>query len=503
MRARDTAVALLGLLLMNSWLKAATIEVPLAEWEKMKADIEALRKKDAAANAIEKSPVDKTLAKYGPNAAVTTKAGRLTLSGFVQIWYYTIQNDHRGLFDDRTVNDITDINSTSDNDSLRIRRTELRFTMDLNEHLTTVVMLDPAREATSFPAFPTNQGIFKRAANSRTGSAVTNVQTGAGGVPRFLQDAYIVYKGIVPHHEFQIGQFKPPSFAESARTSNQLDFVERSFLGQLGDNRDLGGTVRGSWHEERIQYWLGAFDGAGNLLQSAGQAQNRSDDNDAKDYVFRALFRPVWKHSTWGNLELGGAALLGEHGESGSPDPIADPTNGLNRQTTAARRFNAWADYQPGGPAKGLWLRGEWGSITDRNAPSSVVDLLGNDLDAKGTQDYAKATTVQGWYASAGYKVGDSPYAATLPTWFQPFEFALRYEALQNTQVADLVKPDHTDNFKTQVYTGGINYYMSGHNAKIQLNYNHVLNPDGGNNPNRNFHDVRNDSLVVNFQVGF
>ena len=68
----------------------------------------------------------------------------------------------------------------------------------------------------------------------------------------------------------------------------------------------------------------------------------------------------------------------------------------------------------------------------------------------------------------------------------------------------DLIKPDHTDVFKTQVYTAGINYYIKNHNAKIQLNYNFVKNPEGDDNAgNRNFHDVNNDNFVINFKVAF
>jgi hypothetical protein len=487
-----------------------------AEESVTRADIETLKKEIAELRDQNRALKDKTTpiqgsvgkaidSKYGPNAPVSTKAGKLNISGFVQVWYYSIQNDSRGLFDDHSVNNVTDTNEASDNDSFRIRRTELRFTLDLSENISIVLMLDPAREATSFPALPSNQGIFKRLPNSATGGTVSGVQSGAGAAPRLLQDAYINYHGVVPHHDFQIGQFKPPFGEEGLRPSGQLDFVERSFIGQIGDARDLGASIHGSWLNERVQYWTGVFDSAGNYLQSAGQQQNRSDDNDAKDFVARLIVRPVWKNETWGNLEFGGSVQAGRHGESGTDNPVKNPINGLNRLSTWATRYGLWGSYLPGGPARGLWLRGEWARFNDRNAPGSVIDLLGNDIDAKGTQDYAKPTSAEGWYFSAGYKLSDSVFTDCGPRWLRNFEFALRYEAFQNVQTADLVNPSHTDVYKTQVFTGGINYYIQGHNAKIQLNYNAVDDPDGRDNAgNRAFNrHLRNDNVVVNFQAGF
>ena len=89
---------------------------------------------------------------------------------------------------------------------------------------------------------------------------------------------------------------------------------------------------------------------------------------------------------------------------------------------------------------------------------------------------------------------------------------------MENILVADLVQPNaHTDVFATDVWTAGINYYIKGNNAKIQLNYNMVDSPDAGatvtrgfpgavgtaTGPRRNFRGVDNNSLIVNFQVAW
>jgi hypothetical protein len=497
---------------------AARAEVSQADWEALKKEMADLRKDNAEirkqndelagkVNPI-KSSVDKMLdTKYGPGAAVTTKVGKLQISGLLQVWYYSIQNDTKGLFEDDTLNDIHDTNEANDNDSFRIRRSEIKFIMDINDYVKAEVMIDPAREAQSFPGMSSNTATAKRGLNVN----LANVQGGVGAAPRLLQDAFVEFHHLTPHHDFKIGQYKPPFGEEGIRSSSQLDFVERSMIGQIGDARDQGITAHGEWWGSdgkgagRFQYWLGAFNAPGNFQASGGQFQNRSDDNDAKDFVYRVLVRPLWKNECWGNLELGMSSQFGKHGESGARDPIDTPLNGLNRNTTWAIRHDAWAYYAPGSAVRGLWFRGEWAAYKDRNAPQQVIDLLGQGgaTGDQTTQTNPKPFWSSGWYFATGYKIMDSRWGGDCPHWFKGFEFTFRYDCMTNVTTADLVKPDHTDVFRTNIWTGGINYYIKNHNAKIQANYNIVDNPETGHNPNRNFHDVRNDNFVVNFQVAF
>ncbi len=56
------------------------------------------------------------------------------------------------------------------------------------------------------------------------------------------------------------------------------------------------------------------------------------------------------------------------------------------------------------------------------------------------------------------------------------------------------------DRFKTQVITAGVNYFIKGHNAKLQFNYNWVLEEE---NSARDLREVSNDNFVLNFQVGW
>lgn len=515
--------ALLAALMFGQMAHAA--DTTQAEIDKLKKEIEDLRRRTMTQNApVGKGSVDKALdSKYGPNSTVSTRNGKLHIGGLVQVWYYSIENDNKGLFDDPAGTGIADTNEASDNDSFSIRRAELSFKMDIHENVTSYVMLDFAREVGTRPSFPSNTG-YKTAnqlapgfasANDLAGStgAVGGVASGAGGIPNILQDALINFHGVVPHHDFTIGQYLPTFSEEDFGPNSMLDFVERSFIGNQYA-REIGLTIHGSWWDNggggpycgggdngRFQYWLSAFNGAGNYLQTGGQSQNRADDNDEKDFLGTILVRPVWKQETWGSLELGWSSGVGVHGESSGSDPVGAPINGLNRNQNWAIRHDGWLHYRAGGPVRGLWLKGEWQWQKDRNSPGSVVDLTANDVNGIGFQTNGKPTETTGFYASLGYKMSESRWADNCNNWLRPFEFLVRYEQFDNVYVADPANAAHTNIYQTKVFTPGVNYYIKGHNAKIQANYNIVNNPDGS--VTTPFHDVRNNSFVVNFQVMF
>jgi hypothetical protein len=134
-------------------------------------------------------------------------------------------------------------------------------------------------------------------------------------------------------------------------------------------------------------------------------------------------------------------------------------------------------------------------------------------LGAAGTQTLPHPFVVEGFYVATGYKISDSVFKDSAPGWLKNFEFAVRYEQFENVTVADLAYPSsRTDVFATDVWTAGINYYIKGDNAKIQLNYHVVDNPDANSSSllgrtaataPRHFHAVENNSLIVNFQVAW
>jgi len=261
-------------------------EVSREDFDNLKAELEVLRARAVAKQAPPTptaGPIGRTEAlldnKYGPNAKVTAKTGRLTLSGLLQVWSYSIQNDNVDY-----VADEMQTNELFDNDGYRIRRAEMKFSLDLTEDITAVIMIDPTGgdEANTFPGVPSNQGVvgkgfisggstttleeleeilsahfglgssgysnYNRSSSERAiaRSARRRLHQGFVRTNRVLQDAYINYHSpLIPHHDFTIGQFKAPSGEEAYRNSGQLDFAERAMINQFGNQRDLGIMVHG------------------------------------------------------------------------------------------------------------------------------------------------------------------------------------------------------------------------------------------------------------------
>jgi len=542
------------------------------DYSNLKKEVEDLKKKlttNAGAPKVA-GPIGKASAsvanKYGPNAPVTTKTGKLQIGGLLQVWAYHINNDNRNayvLINDsrlaRFFRDTYNSNEINDNDSYRIRRAEIKFSMDINDDVTGVVMIDPTGgdEANTFPGMPTNQGVVGLSAISGSGDlsienlrrfveslnglagpqpggeAKQRMRTGFMKPNRVLQDAYINYHPHwIPNHDFTIGQFKPPMSEEGNRNSGQLDFVERAMINQFSNQRDLGVMVHGTWFDNRFQYWFGAFDGAGNFHNTFASYQNRSDDNDEKDFAFRVLGRPIWNMKNWGSLEIGYSRQDGKHGESskgfglnaGGFITLIPDTDGLNLQESRAFREYLWGWYRPGGPVRGWWFRGEYARWRDRPTPG----IIGVSFPELRPGTFKR----EGFYLATGYKLSDSIWADTLknhPNWLikmaHDVEFVYRYEKFGNIVTDSLTRfsqvfsaisiPNSTDVFSTRAQTVGVNYYWRGYNTRTQINYIWVDEPHrhpatiapaqpGVGNEVRTgdrFREVNNNMFVISQQI--
>ena len=365
--------------------------------EQLKEEVKRVREELAAEDDPKINPVSNLeqvfCDKYGPNQAVTTRTGQLQIKGLLQVWYQHIDKAGHVNFIQAPGNNLSDSGpsfsepaNTYNSHTFRIRRTELHFSMTLNDYISAYVMMDPAREANvTFAPVPTylNHNFAVDNFHTLDGSgqqAASNSPFRNNIQPQLLQDAYIEFYNCLPHHEFRIGQFKPPSGEESWRNSGQLDFVERAMVTGINNIRDIGVMTHGSWFMTdkkdfatgRLQYWAGVFNGPDGTVLSDPEiveGGNRSDDNSDKDFAWRMLGHPLWdKKALSGRLEVGIARTDGYRGRasSGAAFDPALQINGIDRERIAINRQSAWLWYRPGGPVRGWWMRAEYGSGHDR-----------------------------------------------------------------------------------------------------------------------------------------
>src|SRR5579862_2486747 len=130
---------------------ALMVSVRAQQIEDLKAEVERLRAEMHEKAA--QTPIVQADAAcdchYGPNEKVTTKDGKLSIGALVQVWYQNIQHDKNGIVVPASGNALPDAepNNLNDNSTYRVRRTELRFTLEINQYINSCVMMDPARQS--------------------------------------------------------------------------------------------------------------------------------------------------------------------------------------------------------------------------------------------------------------------------------------------------------------------------------------------------------------------
>ncbi len=206
--------------------------------------------------------------------AVMVKYGSLELSGLLQIWYQHQDNDP------------DQPKPEEQQDTLRLRRAEVRLSGEMAPAWNWTVMIDPAKPLK----------VNQTSATVAGEKVVTGVSVDQSS--NVLQELVFTLRFLKPMM-MDIGQFKIPVTEEGLRSSAKLDTMERSIIGRtFGDQRDIGLQVRGD--HGFIQYWAGVFNGEG---------RNTADANDQKDLAARVVVRP------WGGLEWGGSAYRGLQGK--------------------------------------------------------------------------------------------------------------------------------------------------------------------------------------------
>src|SRR5436190_1850564 len=131
----------------------------------------------------------------------------------------------------------------------------------------------------------------------------------------------------------RVGKFKPPIGLERLQSASDVRFVERGLPTSLVPNRDIGVQLYGDLAKARIQYQLGAFDGAPDAALVDGDAST------GKDLVGRVFFRPLAAIASAPDLGVGIAGSSGT--EQGT---VAAPALGSYRTTGQLALFRYRAD---------------------------------------------------------------------------------------------------------------------------------------------------------------
>lgn len=226
-------------------------------------------------------------------AALPLSAQTAKIGGDLQLWY-TQMMDSNLRYNSSAPGGYYNLRSEFKENTLTVRRAEIKVSGNLLEGIDYEVMFDPS------------------------------ISTGTTN-PMILQDAFLTWKP-APGIDVKAGQFKNLQTYEGLTSSTEILFAERSQLGRtFGDKRDRGVAFGASFGDPKDfsgKATVAVFNGMNDAI--AGKA---NDANAAKDFVVRLDFA------------LGKAQKFGVYTLQGSTDV---PDKGNPPASIAANPGGAW-----------------------------------------------------------------------------------------------------------------------------------------------------------------
>ena len=294
--------------------------------------------------------------------------------------------------------------------------------------------------------FPESQRFFVRRARLNVSGSAAPALTyrlqvefagglgAATGVTASLTDGYIEWTQL-PQVHIRFGQFKAPYARERLTPSTQLVTIERSLVSdRLTLNRQIGVEALGDAHGGRVGYQAAVVNGNG--------GNTTVNDNEDFMYVVRGTATP-WRAANVGRLEVGANAFW-------------------TRDTNQLMPKEFGFDSTPETPAAdNIYTGRHTGAGLDEHLEHGVFAADAEWLRVRFEQDASGAPVVtsQGWYVT-------------------PSAFILR-RLLQLVGRYEWYRPDvHLAGNETSTWSGGLNYYARGDNAKLMVDYLWVKTPD-------------------------
>jgi phosphate-selective porin OprO and OprP len=268
-----------------------------------------------------------------------------------------------------------------------------------------------------------------------------NTQITLEGGSTALRDAYIE-AAYFDWAKPRIGQYKIPFDREFLTSAFNLQLIDRSIASsEFSLQRDIGVQLSGKFLQNQLEYGVGMFNGSG---------ANQSNVDQDFMYVGRMVWTPF------------------------GPYPYSQAA--LDTPDTPKLAVGVAGAYLPGlEPGERKTLAGRLGNTAILPVESDVYQLAADlafkylnfsfeggyyfrNIDPDDATPFG-SENAQGFYLQGGYFV--------IP---KKLELAARYAWVNPDN------PNQVDDDEQQEYTGGLSYYIFGHDLKLQANYSYFIN---------------------------